>query len=158
MSNPITIGIFCGLSLNILYCVVFGMESIPLFIKEICLMIKNSYPFTALFIIGYGISESNVSLYEVKNKRIITLLVIGKSLISPIVFYSMFEYLTTDQTVRNVASMACFYGLLPVSASPTVMSIQYKVYDDIMEIATIINLVVSMPMLIIYLYVVKSVS
>ena len=151
VSNPIIVGIFCGLSINV-FCVVFlKMESIPQFIKEICIMIKNSYPFTALFIIGYGISEANVSIFNIDNKHIIFLLVIGKCLISPIVFYYSFKYVgMNDKEVESIIAMACFYGMLPVSASPTVLSIQYKIYDDIMEMATIICLIVSMPLLIIF--------
>ena len=153
MTNPIIVGIFCGLSINVFCVIVLKMESIPQFLREICIMIKNSYPFTALFIIGFGISETKVSLFNINNKHknIILLLVVGKCVISPIVFHSCFKYILVNDTSsihNNIVSMACFYGMLPVSASPTVLSIQYKLYNDIMEMATIICLIVSMPMLI----------
>eukprot|EP01084_Bolivina_argentea_P027492 51102_1 len=158
ISNPIIVGIFCGLSVNIICTVFFEMDSIPQFLKEICIIIKNSYPFTALFIIGYGISQTNVSLYNSSknNKYIILLLVIGKCFISPIVFYICFKYITKDSAVQNIISMACFYGMLPVSASPTVLSIQYKIYQDILEISTVLCLIVSMPMLIVFLLYVNN--
>eukprot|EP01083_Nonionella_stella_P047864 128122_1 len=156
MTNPIIVGIFCGLSLNVFCCVFLQMDSIPQFIMEICIMIKNSYPFTALFIIGYGMCEANVSLFKMRNTRIIMLLVIGKCVVSPCVFYLCFRYIDTDEAVQNMTAIAVFYGMLPVAASPTVLSIQYKIYNEIMEMATIICLIVSMPMLVLFLFVINN--
>ena len=152
VSNPIVIGILLGLSLNVICCVVLQMDSIPVFIGELCVMIKQSYPFTALWIIGYGICESKCSLSSIPDKHIIALLVLHKLLVSPLVFYCCFTFIVEEESVQRMVAMACFYGMLPVSASPTVLSIQYNIYSDIMETATIICLVLSMPILIVFLF------
>jgi len=137
--NPIVLSSFGAVALRLVF-----WNGIPDSVMQLLLTVGNAYPATVLLSLGMSIADLQRNVLQ-GVKAVQALLLVGTKVLAVAVLASGFSWLISGNETQS--EFAFLYGTFPTAPAVPVFAQQYSVDEEVIAVATVVCLAISVPLI-----------